>query len=527
VPYNVHKYLGGGSHADVYSLRSAGKTTPDFIGKVFLRKRTRTDEMFLRSVNKDYYVAAAIKERLRSPFVSDETRTVVTAGTAAPIELAWADIDQRTSGQRAIVLLFPFEDTVSLFDYMEEKLDKIRTHITYANPEGIIKTPSDTHKSAVWRWQVWRISALMCELVAHLHKLRVYHGDVKLENFVVMNVNPETTAITRGMLKIIDFGAAGASEEFPGIVVQNAAIISYLTTSDLSAYAATTVYADPRTYVVDPYLRWASKLNVGGLKVFEISHPSDDTLAKYFLDLETRIPEVTKNAAGQDVMTNHKILYVMHANEQIPTLWPQFDTYSTAASIFYMINREQRAIVFQQRVQDLPVKFTEFPKVKKHKPEKDELITHPLQIKALTNILSGITNGAVARDAFSRDMGRRDAAVKSMATKDLQSAAVAFFALALDWQLNYSDFRDHLKDLAEQADRTPAATTTTTTTSSLLSVPSSEPRSNTLQRSATTSRIRDAANLLAHFGTPEVSRGRSRSPPRSRRNTNNDDDDDE
>jgi hypothetical protein len=280
--------------------------------------------------------------------------------------------------------------------------------------------------------------------------------------------------------------------------------------------------------MVDPDLSQTSKFNVGGLSIFEIPHPTDATIAEYLLDLNTRVRDVRKNRAGQDVTTIHKILYVMYTNDKIPTLWPQFDTYSTAASIFLMINREQRYKLFRQRVRDLPIKFREFPKVRKHKGPDEELISVKMQIKAFTNILSGITRGAVAKEDFSRDMGRKDVAIKSFETNDLESAAKAFFALALDWQQSYMDFRQYLEDLAAQASRAPGtstSTSTTATTSSQLLAPLSEPRSNTLQRSARTSSIRESADILAHFGTPEAPRGRSRSPPRGRRNTNVNDDD--
>ena len=508
-PYIVHELLGKGSRGRVYSLRVGNEQAPSYVGKVFRRREAENNDDFFKRCNVEFYAANQMKRRIDAPQISRETKRTLRDGTVLPQKIEWADVQRCRRAHRAIVITYPFGDSKSLLDFTKQRLDRMRSNTTRFPENGFIRTPEDRQQHAIWRWQVWRLGGLMCEIVGCLHELNIFHGDVKLENFVIANINPETTAITHGMLKIIDYGSLCGVLNFPNVPDdENSRFFNCVKMPRGVPYTATLQYADPRTIVVRPDLANAPRHGQKIRDVIELDEDDDRTGDVFDLG-------------------DQPVYFVVFRTAAVNRLWPEFDDYSVAASIWYLIDRRQRGTLYAANFYNhLPIKFDPMPTVKKGRSNEQDLIDYAVQKSAFHNILAGLSRRTLLEKVDPPRMAQRRYVLDvAFAVNGLKSAAEAFFELAIDWHTNYREIRDYFTLLIAQTRRPPPSPLARP------QPPLPEPFGNIQRRSAVERSTVDNANFSVFIGSPEEVRGISISPrSRERRQrefdpTRNDDDD--
>ena len=305
--------LGKGHTASVVSLCARPGDVPTYVAKVFDKKDTESDILFLKKVLREYSILLSIDER----FGRDNNQVV-------PLPVSIGDVGEANAdgNYSSHVLVFPFFKGVNLYQFLI-KLDAIRW------VDG---------RHGIWVKQMLRLASIICQKFKTLLDLQIYHRDIKLENIIVEDIDPFCQAIESRHVRVIDFGNACVSEIFARKLDARWQFTSCSTPDlfPLAYYAPSRLYADPRTFALAGQVPAAPAL----LETAPV-HGSPNG-------------PVERNAA-------------VFSSQLIPRLWPGFEAYSVAVCIQFILDPDQRQSLYQTLTNDVnSFKVVEFamPKVK-------------------------------------------------------------------------------------------------------------------------------------------------------------------
>ena len=267
-----------------------------------------TQEQFDLRVEREYRISMMIRQRHA---LTDQNDPLTGNMLTNDLVLAQWEVncDPVAGLQRRRAIIYPFFPSINLKEFVETRLDFMRPF-----------TGNAAGSNQIWRLQVFRLCRIICKIVAALHEIGVYHRDIRLENFVIQDIDPRFVMITDSMVRLVGLEKS-CTTDFYRQHMEDFFIETTCSDPDnfsVIEYSPHRAYADPRTFVK----------NDG----------RDHAVREPALNVEREKLRVLANRRRAVKFPQLKLLQ----------LWPAFEAYSVAVCIQFIIDREQRETIYEQ-----------------------------------------------------------------------------------------------------------------------------------------------------------------------------------